>query len=70
MIKTRNIGRDKLRQSLRFVASIDDMERFINIITGKITSLPSPGTTAEEIEIQLMDLEVNRSAVEYRPLSH
>ena len=59
VIKTKSIGKDKLRQTVKFVASIDDLERFVNIITGEITNLPTPGIATEEIEAQLLDLEVN-----------
>ena len=58
VIQAKSSGRNKLQQTVKFVAAIDDMERFVSIMTGAITSLPSPGVTSEEIEIQLSDLEV------------
>lgn len=43
---------------MKFVASVDEMERFVDIMARNVTSLPSPGTTNEEIQAQIMDLEV------------
>ena len=57
VIERKSVEKDKLRQTVKFVASIDEMERFVNIITGRITSLQTPGITTEEIEAQLLDLE-------------
>ena len=58
VIKAKSSGRNKLQQTVKFVAAIDDMERFVSIMTGAITNLPSPGVTSDEIEMQLSDLEV------------
>ena len=48
----------KLRKTVEFVASINEIEGFVAIFAGRVTSLPSPDTTADEIQMQMEEAEV------------
>lgn len=58
LIAKRNTGQLKLQHMVRFVAGIEELQKWVNIMTVEVASLAPVATKAEEIELQLSETEV------------
>ncbi len=60
LIEKRNTGQMKLKHMVQFVSGIEELQKWVNILTVKVSNLSPIGLNAKEIQCQLEETEVNK----------